>query len=322
MSLKTVSLRGTPVATSALGFGTPGLLGIGGDRERFDILESAFALGLRHFDTAPYYGYGEAERVLGRFIRSRRDRVTVTTKFGIQPMQIAGLSSVARLAKRMTRHLKPLRRVLSLQAGKLVQRDAFSVADARKSLESSLRALGTDYIDIYLLHEAGPAETAAPALLAFLEEQVRKGSIRCFGTGSEFDRTLGVIAQNPAFARVVQFENSVVRQNLDHLPDVTGRAVITHRALGDIFKELRSLLLAEPALAARWSAELGVNCAEETTLGGLMLAYAVRANESGVVLFSSHSRAHLESNVGAVAGELYSASQVSAFARLVAATRQ
>lgn len=318
MSLQAIRLSGTKINTSALGFGTAGLVGGCGYRERIEMLESAFSVGVRHFDTAPYYGYGEAEKILGRFIRGRRNQVTVTTKFGIQPMRVTGLHSIAGLAKWMTHPFKPLRRMLSHQAGKLVQRYAFSVADAQNSLESSLRALNTDYIDIYLLHEAGPAETTSPELLSFLEDQVKKGIIRCYGIGSEFDRMLGVIAQNPAFGRVIQFESNVVTRNMELLPTTVGRAVITHRALGDAFKALRSRLGQEPALTARWSAELGCDCTEATVLGGLMLAYAVRANQSGVVLFSSRSRAHLVSNVEVVARGCFSDYQLSVFAELVA----
>jgi aryl-alcohol dehydrogenase-like predicted oxidoreductase len=318
MALETIQLRGTQIVTSALGFGTTGLLALDRERDRIEILERAFDLGIRHYDTAPYYGYGEAEKVLGRFIQSRRGQVTLTTKFGIQPPRVAGLSSMAGVAKRLTRQLAPIRRFLAGQAGRLVQRGAFRVEDARTSLRASLRALGTDYIDVYLLHEAGPEETASEELLAFLNEQVRQGTIRSFGIGSEFDRTLGVMAQHPAFARVVQFENNVLRRNLERLPQGGGAAVVTHRALSDAFSELAAFWRANPAVVARCSAEAGADCADESVLGGLMLSYAVQANPAGVVLFSSRSRAHLERNVKVIADKLFSSEQIAGFVGFVA----
>lgn len=317
MSIETIRLSGTSVRTSAIGMGTTGLLALDGDKKRQEILERAFELGVRHYDTAPYYGYGEAERALGRFIRLRRDQVTITTKFGIQAPRIAGLSTMAALARRMTRRVAPLRKLLSTQAGKLVQRGEFSVVAARKSLAASLSALGTDYIDVYLLHEAGPAETASEELLHFLHENVRKGVIRCFGIGSEFDRVLGVITQHPRYAQVVQFENDVLRRNLEHLPAEENRAVITHRALGDTFHDVHAYLRANPGLLARWSAEIGVDCADAAVLAGLMLTYAARANRSGIVLFSTRSRAHLEANVRVLAERQFADDQVSAFVELV-----
>jgi aryl-alcohol dehydrogenase-like predicted oxidoreductase len=49
------------------------------------MLERAFALGITHFDVARAYGFGRAEGILGKFLRGRRDQVTVATKLGLQP---------------------------------------------------------------------------------------------------------------------------------------------------------------------------------------------------------------------------------------------
>ena len=82
---------------------------------------------LMEHNVARYYGYGETERSLGAFIRSRRAQVTVTTKFGVEPTRRQQHASI------------------------LVKGNAFSVADAYRNLETSLRELGTDDIDFYLL---------------------------------------------------------------------------------------------------------------------------------------------------------------------------
>lgn len=317
MGIATVHLGGAGVSTSRLGFGTTSLLALDNEQDRFELLAAALDLGIRHFDTAPYYGYGQAERTLGRFLKGRRDGVTVTTKFGIAPPRVAGVATVASLAKRLTRKLGPLRRLLSRQAGRLVQRNAFGVEDARRSLESSLRALGTEYIDVYLLHEAGPAEVSED-LLAFLIEQQARGVIRTFGIGSELDRTIGVLNCCPSIARVVQIENNVVRRNFERLPAGVEAAMVTHRALGEAFRELSAQYGADRDLAERCSAEVGADCSDKAILGGLMLSYAVRSNPAGVVLFSSRSRSHLERNVAVIAGQRFSAGQVDAFARFVA----
>ena len=55
-------------------------------RESLRLLEAAFDAGIRHFDVAPMYGYGEAEGCLGEFLQRHRADVTVTTKYGIPPM--------------------------------------------------------------------------------------------------------------------------------------------------------------------------------------------------------------------------------------------
>jgi aryl-alcohol dehydrogenase-like predicted oxidoreductase len=67
-----------------LGFGCSSLTSVG-RKQALRLLESAFDAGIRHFDTARYYGYGEAEGILGSFLKSCREQLTVTTKFGIDP---------------------------------------------------------------------------------------------------------------------------------------------------------------------------------------------------------------------------------------------
>src|SRR3954466_15030358 len=74
-----VTLRGTEVTTSALGYGCSQLMARLGRAESTRLLEAAFDAGISHFDTARSYGYGEAESALGDFIRGRREQVTVAT---------------------------------------------------------------------------------------------------------------------------------------------------------------------------------------------------------------------------------------------------
>ena len=66
-----------------IGFGCSSLASLG-RKKALLLLESAFDAGVRHFDVARYYGYGEAEGILGALIESRRARITITTKFGIE----------------------------------------------------------------------------------------------------------------------------------------------------------------------------------------------------------------------------------------------
>jgi aryl-alcohol dehydrogenase-like predicted oxidoreductase len=74
---------------SRLGFGTSGIMGAAlTTSRRLRLLETAYAHGIRHFDTAPLYGQGEAESLLGQFSRGKRDSITITTKFGLTPRRI------------------------------------------------------------------------------------------------------------------------------------------------------------------------------------------------------------------------------------------
>src|SRR5919199_1407023 len=83
------TLAGTAVLTSRLGFGCAGLFAAPTGRQRRRVLDAALACGIRHFDVAPMYGLGMAERELGRFAVGRRDDVVIATKFGIAPTRTA-----------------------------------------------------------------------------------------------------------------------------------------------------------------------------------------------------------------------------------------
>lgn len=302
-----------------IGFGTTALLALSGQEEQQRLLHAALDAGITHFDTAPYYGYGEAEKILGRFIKDRRDQVTVTTKFGIQPPRLAGGGSVAGAVKRLVKNLGPVRKLLARQAGKMVQRAAFGADDAAKSLESSLRALQTDHIDIYLLHEAGPADTSEE-LLAFLEERKKQGIIGRFGTGSDFSKVSAMAATRPAFADVLQFENSVVRPNLRSLAETTGGALtITHGALGGSFRELDEALQKDAALRRSCSEVLAVDAGEARHLAAAMLLWAAHDNPQGMVLFSSSRIANLRANMEVWRERRFTFDQLEEFARLVGA---
>jgi D-threo-aldose 1-dehydrogenase len=302
-----------------IGFGTTSLMSLEKEAQRQCLLNEAFDAGITHFDTAPYYGYGEAEKILGRFIRSRRDQVTITTKFGIQPPRLAGGGSVAGTIKRLVKNLGPVRKLLAQQASKMVQRAAFSASDAEKSLEASLRSLQTDHIDIYLLHEAGPVD-ATDELLAFLERKQQEGVVGRFGTGSDFAKVSEMAVRYPAFTDVVQFENSVVRPNLPRLTATPGsRLAITHGALGGSFRELRDALQADDTLRARCSGALGVDIGDSRHLASAMLSWAVQGNAQGTVLFSSSRPANVRSNMAALHNAPFNSEQLNEFARLVAA---
>jgi D-threo-aldose 1-dehydrogenase len=305
--------------TGSVGFGTTALLGLGTEGERQEVLKEAFDAGVMHFDTAPYYGYGEAEKILGRFIKGRRDQLTVTTKFGIQPPRLAGSGSVAGAVKRLVKNLGPVRRLLARQAGKMVQRAAFSAADAEKSLESSLRALQTDHIDVYLLHEAGPADTS-DELLAFLEEKRRQGVIGRFGTGSDFAKVKEMQTMQPAFAGVLQFENSVLRPNLQRLTATSDSwLAITHGALGGSFRQLHEALQADSTLRKRCSEVLATDAGEARHLASAMLRWAAQDNPQGTVLFSSSRPANVRANMEALRGGRFTSDQLAEFGRLMAA---
>jgi D-threo-aldose 1-dehydrogenase len=300
--LSTVSLPGTGITTSVLGFGCSRLLGPTTRDEALRLLETAYDAGIRHFDVARAYGSGDVEGVVGRFLADRRDRVTVTTKFGIRPANaVAGGRPLVRLARRAMRTSPAVRRFLGRQGARLVRRGAFSVEEARDSLETSLRELRTDYVDILLLHDCAP-EACTPELLEFLRSAVAEGKVRAFGVGTSVESARIIAESTPEFAGVLQFEHSVLRPAIEEVDPEGRRALITHGALAGLGR-IRRYLDENPEARARWSDELAADCAEDRVLGDLMLGYAVLTNGRGPVLFSSTRPENITRNATGVRGK-------------------
>ena len=166
-----------------LGFGCAPVAGRVGERASLRAMEIAFEYGVRHFDVARSYGFGEAERVVGRFARGRRAELTLTSKFGIVPPAMPAWKRLAKPLVRQAMQRLPgaRRRVRTATAGLLEER-RFDLAYARACLDRSLADLGTDHLDVYLLHEPAPALLiGAEELRGFLEAAVRSGRIGAWG---------------------------------------------------------------------------------------------------------------------------------------------
>src|ERR1039457_6717948 len=176
-----IDLGATGRTTTRLGYGCSSLMGGMGRKESLAALEAAFDAGIRHFDVAPMYGFGQAESCVGEFLGRHRTEVTVTTKYGIPPAKHQGLIGVARsLARPLVRALPGLKRGLSNVAGRATQaggKASFTAAEAKDSLERSLWELRTDRIDVWLLHEVTAEDLRDEGLLRLLEDSVAAGTI-------------------------------------------------------------------------------------------------------------------------------------------------
>jgi aryl-alcohol dehydrogenase-like predicted oxidoreductase len=283
------------------------------------LLGEAFDAGVRHFDVARYYGYGEAEGRLGRFIKSRRAEISITTKFGIEPPRRTNALRLAMQAgRRLVQFVPAARSFLRNRAQGLVKGGAFSANDARVSLETSLRELGTDHIDFYLLHDYVVSGSTPEELLEFLTRAVKSGKIRSFGMGTGIENILAGLQTQPELCAVLQFENSVITRNVDKLPPAYApRFVITHGALSGSYQAVSSFLQSHRDLERSWSKDLALDCSKQETISALMLNYAVESNANGLVLFSSRNRARVAGNMKAVLEPAISSEQVALFGRLV-----
>ena len=80
--MRTVTLAGTELTTSVLGFGCNALLGEKTSTNGLALLDAAFDAGIRYFDVARVYGYGEAETLVGKFSKGKRTEILIASKFG------------------------------------------------------------------------------------------------------------------------------------------------------------------------------------------------------------------------------------------------
>lgn len=300
-----------------LGFGCVQLTTHARQSEAVAILERAFSLGITHFDVARAYGFGRAEGILAQFLRGRRDRVTVATKFGFQmPSGLAGDPRLIRVAKRLLGPFPALLRRAQRRGSGMVKAGAFSPEAAVQSLEASLRALQTDYIDILLLHEATLAAAAGEALLDTLQHQVTRGTVRHLGIASAFVKLDADASALAAALETVQFDDNAQSRNLARLAHREQRLLITH----SIFKPanlLRDAVLAFPQAARESSRQIGVDLADSGVIASLLLHYALRSNSAGIVLFSTTNPAHLEANVREAQSQRFDDTQLKHFLAFV-----
>jgi D-threo-aldose 1-dehydrogenase len=284
-------------STTQLGFGCSSLMGANGRRASLAMLEAAFDAGIRHFDVAPMYGYGQAESCLGEFLKRHRGAATVTTKYGIPPARNQSLLGAARrIAGPVVKLLPGLKSRLSKAAGAIAHNDAratFTATQARESLDRSLRELGVDRIDVWLLHEVTADELRDDALLRFLEDSVTAGTLGVFGVGSDRSKLDALLATRSAFCRALQFEWSV----FDPDPPQAGTLRIQHRALTENFRTLHAALLGDRPARLRWSSQTGADLADPAVLASLMLRASIDVNPQGIVLFSSKSPQHIQQNI-------------------------
>lgn len=198
--MRHVTLPGTTIQVSRFIFGTASLFNAGNAAKRSRLLDAAVDHGFTHFDTAPYYGFGVAERDLG-LLRSRHSNITVTTKVGIYSPGGERQSATLVAARKAVGRLFPA-----------VSRPTidWSVKRARAALEASLRRLGRTHVDLYLLHEPDYTLLDSDEWMRWLETEITAGRVRQFGIAADTEHlsTFLSLSGSP-FLRLVQTTDSL-----------------------------------------------------------------------------------------------------------------
>ncbi|MEY4674914.1 MAG: hypothetical protein RL148_2698 [Planctomycetota bacterium] len=158
--MERIRVPGTGVELTRLGFGTWRTVSDGaGGGAGLALLHRAHGLGIRFFDLADVYAEGGAERLFGRFLAEvPRESVVVGTKVGLP--------------------------VDGEVRGRGLGRD-----HVLRSVDASLRRIGTSWVDVYTCHREDPA-TPLGQVVSTMTEVVRSGRARCWGTSHWAPQTL------------------------------------------------------------------------------------------------------------------------------------
>lgn len=153
-------------------------LGHTDDATSIAALRHAANCGVTFFDTAPAYGAGHSESLIGQAFAGRRDEVVIATKFG------KFIDEDQRLFGRY-----PDERTL--------------IANIVNECDASLRRLRTDHIDLYQYHQLGfTLLDHVDEVLEILERLVEVGKIRWYGWSTDTLDCVRAFARGPHFTAV------------------------------------------------------------------------------------------------------------------------
>jgi aryl-alcohol dehydrogenase-like predicted oxidoreductase len=152
------------------------------DKESIRAIQKGLEMGINFLDTADVYGCGHSERLIGKALKGKRNRVVIATKFGIA-------------------FDEQLRKVTGERA---------DTEYIRAACEASLKRLKTDYIDLYQYHRGESSD--GESVREVLEELVLEGKIRYYGWSTDTPWRAQIFAQGKN-CTAIQQDFSVVSGN-------------------------------------------------------------------------------------------------------------
>lgn len=298
------SMGRTGLNCSVVGLGTGRLASVSGGISRTaaaQLIGAAEDCGINLIDTADSYGQGECEKILGQALQGKRGKFIVTTKAGYCFSGLSGgLRFIKPLAKKVLKYFKGGKNLTGAVRSNVSRQD-FSVGAIRNGVESSLRRLQTDYLDIFLLHTPPLPIMAEQPLWNLLRQLQREGKIRHFGVSSHDPATLGSAMQLPGLAAVQTPVNPLQAGQLEILARlqtgnigvVANQIFLSGKLLGSsatVTDEARE----HAALIARLNSlaqQKGIS------LNHLLIKYALSRPGVVSVLTGTNSPEHLKQNV-------------------------
>ncbi len=189
-------------------FGTAGLTSLPSYGQALRLLEAAAHCGITHFDTAPLYGKGYAEWILGRHLARTRSNAMVTSKFGL------GYTGSIRIHPFIAMPLNKLRKQIGGKGGievpntdvsRIPSYREISLDQVRASLQATLDRIGRKRVDVYLLHEGLPSFLDSQAL-SYLLRKRKEGVIGLLGVGTHSEALSHSTAEDFSSFDVLQYD--------------------------------------------------------------------------------------------------------------------
>jgi aryl-alcohol dehydrogenase-like predicted oxidoreductase len=212
MTINTLLIDNIATPVSRIGLGTWAIGGSmwGGsdDAQSIATIRKAVDAGITLIDTAPVYGFGHSEEVVGKAVQGMRERVVIATKAGLE------------------------------WSGGRVRRNA-SAGRIRAEVEESLRRLGTDRIDLYQVHWPDPL--VAQQETAFeLEKLRRDGKILAIGVSNYSPVQMTSFLATARLATVQSPYNLFEREIEEDVLPFAGKAGMVVLAYGALCRGLLS----------------------------------------------------------------------------------
>lgn len=129
------------------------------EKEMLKIVDYALDQGINQFDSANLYAKGDAEKAFSKAIRDKRDRMVISTKAGFPYNDIVNNAGASRL-------------------------------NLERSIDHSLKRLGTDYVDLYYVH-LWDGQVPVEETVQTMNDLIKKGKIRYWGVSNYSGWALG-----------------------------------------------------------------------------------------------------------------------------------
>lgn len=265
-----------------LGFGCVKLSACAHSSQATSTLKSAFSQGIRWFDTAPLYGQGYSEILLGKFIKtlspSDRQSIKIVSKFGLGPWKSPKVP--ARLALPLNHLKKKLAPQTSDVRTKQTQTQftpktyrEIGIEIIQRQFFGTCERLGLDHIHGYLGHELLPSFLTDDAK-KYLENLKTQGRISSLGIGISARHILADETEDFSDFQILQYNGDLPVQNLELIRRFKEKQHIHH------------------SIMKSWG-EPGQSAASQ-------LKKHLRSFPEAMTLFSSSNVKHIESNVRAI----------------------